>query len=123
MEFDVTKEKQLAIRYWERRRWLFLALLVPSAIFFYISATDLAIALGNDPRLTTTELYLRFLLAFIGANICYSFAYVVEFFFFGSPRFKQYAASGRTTLFVLGCALGMILAGGVARGIALKMYP
>lgn len=123
MDFDVTSAKQQAIRYWERRRWVFLALLIPPTVFYYLATCELPAAIGDRRAMSKSEILIGFFCAFIGANICYSFAYAVEFFFFGSPRYSAYVARGRTMWFVLGCAFGMILAAGTARAIALAVYP
>ena len=122
LDFDFTSAKQKAIRYWERRRWGFLALLVPPTIIFYLGATELPAGIGDRRMLSDFEIGLAFLVAFLGANICYSFAYVVEFFYLGSPRYSGYAEGGRSSWFALGCILGIILAIGTAREIGFAEY-
>ncbi len=122
LDFDYASAKEKAIRYWERRRWVFLALLVPPTIIFYLGATELPAGIGDRRMLSDFELLLAFLLAFLGANICYSFAYVVEFFYLGSPRYSGYVKGGRSSLYALGCMLGIILAIGTAREIGFAVY-
>jgi len=123
MDFDVTSAKQQAIQYWERRRWVFLALLIFPTVLFYFATSEIPAGIEDRWMMSDSEIFIGFLFAFIGANICYSFAYVVEFFFFGGPRYSGYVERGRTMWFVLGCAFGMILAAGTARGIAFAEYP
>jgi hypothetical protein len=122
LDFDFTSEKQKAIRYWERRRWVFLALLVPPTIIVYLGSTELPAGIGDRRMLSDFEILLAFLLAFLGANICYSFAYVVEFFYLGSPRYSRYLKGGRSSWFAFGCILGIILAVGTAREIGFAEY-
>ena len=121
--FDCKSAKQQAIRYWERRRWVFLAFLVPPTVFFYLGASELPAGISDRRMMSDFEIFVAFLFAFFGANICYSFAYVVEFFYLGSPRYSGYVKRGRSLWFALGCALGIFLAVSTARAIAFAEFP
>jgi len=121
--FYYAEAKREAIKYRERRRWIFLALLVPPTVFFYFATSEVPAGIGDKRMLSDFQLVAAFFFAFFGANVCYTFAYAVEFCFFGGPRYSGYLNSGRNLLFVVGCVFGIILAAGAARGIAFAEYP
>lgn len=120
---DFATRKRQAIKYWERRRWIFLGLLVPPTIFFYFATSEVPAGIGDKRMLSDFQLIVVFFFAFVGANICYTFAYAVEFFFLGGSKSDGYSNGGRTLLFVIGCTFGIVLAAGTARAIAFVEYP
>ena len=72
--------RHAAIRYWERRRLLYNFALVPPALFGY--ALTAGVAYVGDPHpILYRFLLFWFALSALGANICYSFAYALEFLF------------------------------------------
>ncbi len=119
---DVLVKKKSAVRYWERRRWIYLALLVPAAVVGYFLAGEVLAGFDDKEVVSTFAILMMFTVAFINANIAYSFAYVFEFGFIGTSRHDGYSRAWRPRLFAAGCILGMILAFGVSRGIAFAKY-
>lgn len=119
---DLRATKNSAVRYWERRRWIYLALLVPpSAIGFFL--TDEVLAGFDDKEfLSTFTVLVMFAVGFINANIAYCFAYVFEFGFLGTSRYEGYSKTWRPLLFAAGCILGIILAFGASRSIAFAKF-
>jgi hypothetical protein len=109
--------RKKAIRYWERRRIFYNLALVPPAVVGYALADTLNWA--GDPHTAHYGFALFwFALSALGANVCYSFAYALEFFFgsaHGAPRW-------RTTVFVGGVLFGMLLALIGGRNIADMEY-
>ena len=101
--------RKAAIRYWERRRVIYNLALVPPAFFGYMFSA--AVAQGNDPIESHTAYVLgRFALSIVGANICYTFAYALEFLFGSDDPTSRWLRFGRTALFVTGILFGMLLA-------------
>jgi hypothetical protein len=106
---DYPAFKKSAIRYWERRRVLYNLLLVPPTFFSYM-ATAGVIYVG-DPHRTLYGLVLSMLtLSIVGANICYSFAYALEFFFTSDDPESLWLQSGRRATFIAGVLFAMLLA-------------
>jgi len=81
------------------------------------------VAYGGDPHKTHYGLVLWwFALSALGANICYSFAYVVEFLFGSDDPKSRWLRFGRTTAFVGGVVFGILLALVGGRNIATMEY-
>jgi hypothetical protein len=101
--------KKSAIHYWERRRIFYnLALLPPSFVGFGLG--DAANWAGN-PVLPDVAYVLRlFAASAVGANICYSFAYTLEFLLSTDDSTSRWLRFGRTMVFVLGVLFAMLLA-------------
>ena len=117
------ESKGEAIRYWEKRRIVWNVLLVPPALLGYVLPAGIAAGIGDRAMLGWPEVLAMFCFAAVGANICYSFAYVVEFWIQGSGVEKEYRKYGRTLLFVLGSLLGIGLALMGGASIAQMRYP
>ena len=86
----------------------FTTLLTGPSVFVYMIGS--AVFAAGDP-----EPHLRLVLALvvlsaIGANICYSFAYGLEFLFGSDDPNSNWMQFGRTFTFVVGILLGMLLA-------------
>ena len=98
---DFPAFRKTAVRYWERRRIIYNAALVLPALFgFGLNDTLLW---GGDPHPIHYSYILPwFALSALGANICYSFAYVMEFLFGKDDPASTWLRSGRTTAFVGG---------------------
>lgn len=111
-----------AIRYWERRRKVWNLLLVPPAGLSYGFASGMAIGIGDPPAFGWPVVAALFCLAALGANICYSFAYVIEFWIQGARAEAGYRKQGRTLLFAKGCFLGMGFALSGGASIAQMQY-
>ena len=103
--------KNEAIHYWEIRRWLWTLLLVPPALFAFGFVIRAAMHEHQSlPAFGWFEVAVAFCFAAVGANLCYSFAYVVEFWIQGAAAEGGYLRYGRHMLFFLGCVLGVGLA-------------
>lgn len=101
--------RKSALRYWEPRRIFYNLALVPSAFMGYA----LADTLNNVGDAHVTHygfVFFWLILSALGANICYSFAYALEFFFGTQEAVSRWMRFGRPTLYVAGVLLGMLLA-------------
>lgn len=106
---DYQQIKRSAIRYWERRRIVYNVLLAPPAFLGY-SITS-ALNWAGDPARTDYSFVLLWLALYaIGANICYSFAYALEFFWAGDDPTSDRFNARRTIALVAGVLLAMLLA-------------
>jgi len=112
-----------AIRYWELRRIFWNLLLVPPALLSYWFAAGIAVGIGDPPVFGWPGVAAMFCFSAAGANICYSFAYVIEFWIQGASAESGYRKGGRHALFILGCLLGVGLALGGGASIAQTQYP
>jgi hypothetical protein len=101
--------KKAAIKYWEGRRIVYnLALVLPALVGY--AFTDTMNWVG-DPHPTHYSFILPwFALSAVGANICYSFSYALEFFFGSNNPTSRWLRFGRTSAFVGGVLLAMMLA-------------
>jgi uncharacterized membrane protein YedE/YeeE len=106
---DYSTFKGKAIRYWERRRFIYNLVLIPPAVVAY-TFTDVMNYVGDPHPLPYSFLFLWFALCAIGANICYTFAYVLEFLFSSNNPVSPWLRFGRTTTFVGGLLFAMLLA-------------
>lgn len=101
--------KKADIRYWERRRIFYNLALIPSSFFGYMLCKGIMWR-GSPPE--SHYYYLIFLLAVsaLGANICYTFAYALEFFFGNEDSASRWLRFGRSTAFGISILLAMFLA-------------
>jgi hypothetical protein len=119
---DFAAWKKQTIRYWERRRIAYNLLLIPPAFFGWGLAGSVSAGVGDQQHLTTAGVLFLFFLAALGANICYSFVYALEFLF-GSDDLKQgWNAHRRNLIFVAGVLLSILLALIGGRNIANAQY-
>jgi len=97
------------LRYWERRRIVYnLALVLPSLFGYMVTAGVIYV---GDPHETHYSYVLSlFTLSALGANVCYSFAYAMEFLFGTDDPASRWQRFGRTTIFIAGVLFGMLLA-------------
>jgi hypothetical protein len=72
--------KRSAVSYWERRRIIYNAALVLPALLGY-GVTDTLNWVGDPHETHYSYIVTLFLVSAVGANICYSFVYVLEFVF------------------------------------------
>jgi hypothetical protein len=113
--------RRSAVRYWERRRIIYNAALVLPALFGYMVTAGLAYV--GDPHPTLYRFLLFwFSLSAIGANVCYSFAYALEFLFGSDHPTSRWLRFGRTTAFVGGVLFAMLLALVGERNIAMMEF-
>jgi hypothetical protein len=121
--FDFIAAKSASVKYWERGRLIYLLLLCPaSAAGYFMGEVVAALTFGDTAFLSTWQILMMFCVGFVNANIAFSFAYVVDFSFMGTSRYKKHIESGRSVWFASGCFLGMILAFGASHAIAYAKY-
>lgn len=99
-----------AIRYWERRRLLYNLTLVLPSVIAYMVGTAINYAADNPYNVHHVYCIVLFILSALAANICYSFAYALEFIFGNDNPQSWWMRFGRTTFFVLGVLFAMFLA-------------
>lgn len=117
---DVLKAYRYAVvRYWERARWLYLALLAAATVLGYFLGGTRAHAFSDE---TLFDLGTLILLAFlfVAANACYSVVYLLEFLVMGT-RVQEIFQHYRWLLLGAGCLLGTVLAFGISNGISWAM--
>ena len=118
---DYNAFKSSAVRYWERRRIVYNIALVPPAALAYLLTAGIMYV--GDPH--TSYLFLvslLFLLSALGANVCYSFAYALEFLFGSDDPGSRWLRFGRCSFFVGGILFGMGLAFIGGRNIAVMEF-
>jgi len=119
---DFATFRTSAIRYWERRRLVYNLLLVPPALFGYFTATELSVAVGDHSYVGILGIGLLFLVAAIGANVCYSTCYSLEFVFGSDEASSAWLRFGRRVALIAGIIFAMMLAVVGGRNIGLLEY-
>lgn len=109
------------VRYWERRRWVFLLLLVPPTLLGYLPPASISAGVGDQQIMSSGEVALAFFASFLAANLCYTFIYAVEFLIMGTRIQEEYQL-WRRWLFVAGVLLGFAAAWFTAQGIYFMEY-
>ena len=112
---DFKSYRRSAIRYWEWRRIFYNLALVPPAFIGFVVCGATSAAAGDASILSMEEILVQFIMSAIGANICYTFAYVFEFLFGGNAPESRWPRWGRTVAFASGMFIAIMLAffGGV----------
>lgn len=118
---DYPAFKKSAIRYWERHRILYNLLLVPPTVISYVVTSSL-IYVGDPHRTLHGLVFSMLALCILGANICYSFAYALEFFFGSDDPASRWLRSGRTAALIVGVLFAMLLALIGGRDIAMMEF-
>lgn len=118
---DFRAYRRSAIRYWERRRIIYNLALVFPAIFSY-GFIDTINWVGDPHEIHYSYIIPLFIGSAVGANICYSFAYVLEFLFGTDDPLSGWLRSGRTTSLVAGVLFAMLLALIGGRNIAMMEW-
>jgi hypothetical protein len=113
--------RKSAVRYWERRRIIYNAALVLPALVGY-GLTDALNWVGDPHRTHYGYIIPLFLVSAVGANICYSFSYALEFIFGSDDPTSRWLRSGRTAAFVFGVLFAMLLALIGGRNIAMMEW-
>jgi hypothetical protein len=114
--------RRSAIRYWERRRIIYNIVLVPPAFIGYALST-LVIYVGDPHAPHYSYILPLFAVSALGANICYSSAYALEFLFASDESSSRWLGFGRTTTFVVGLLFAVLLSFLGGRNIAeLEFY-
>jgi len=110
-----------AVRYWERRRIFYNLALVLPAFFSYMLVAGV-IYVGDPHKSYVFYVLALFVASALGANVCYSFAYALEFLFGSDDPASRWQRFGRTTLFIAGVLFAMLLALIGGRNIALMEF-
>ena len=113
--------KRAAIRYWERRRIVYNMALVPPAFFSYMLCAGV-FSVGDKTEVYYGFVLLMFGLYALGANLCYSFAYVLEFFFGSDDPDARWVRVARPAVFAAGLVFAIILALIGGRDVALLEF-
>jgi len=118
---DFPAFRRAALRYWECRRILYNLVLVPPSLFGYLIAANLAYA-GDTHETHYVYVLSQFALSALGANICYSLAYAMEFLFGSDDPTSRWLRFGRISTLLAGLLFGMILAFIGGRDIAMMEF-
>lgn|SRR5690242_10234498 len=106
---DYQAFRRTAVRYWERRRIVYnVTLVLPAWLGF--AFTDTINFVGDPHRIHYSLLATWFALSAVGANVCYSFAYALEFFFGNDDPASSWLRFGRTSAFIGGNLFAMLFA-------------
>jgi hypothetical protein len=104
---DFPAYRKAAIRYWEIRRIAYNLALVPPTLFGY----QLGLMLTDVTRVSHRGLFdSRLAMYALGANVCYCFAYVLEFVFGNDDPASRWQRAGRPLALIAGIAFAMVLA-------------
>lgn len=108
--FEVLREhRRSVIRYWERRRWLYLGVLLLASAAGYLPGVSISAGVGDVAVLSPGAVLLLFGFAFVMANACYSVVYLIEFWVMGT-KWQEVLYTFRGVLLIAGCVLGAVLA-------------
>lgn len=119
----IQRIKRDAVAYWEKRRIVYNFLLVPTSLVAWETSSELTYAIddGTPARLTDPLVLFALVVLFIGANLCYTFVYALEFLFLAESPNKFWPNPGRTIFLILGCLLGIWFASGAMNQIQVNM--
>ena len=119
---SLAEKKKIAVSFWEKRRLVYNLMLVPAAFLGWGIYGAVSAGVDDQARMGTVGVLLLFLLSALGANICYSTVYALEFIFFSNADDSFWTRRGRTLVFFAGCAFafGLAIVGG--RNIAVLQY-
>lgn len=106
---DYKTYRRTAIRYWEKRRIIYNLALVPPAFVGY-GLTDIMNHAGDAVSTNYHIIVPCFIMSALGANICYTFAYALEFLFGSDDPASLWLKRYRTVSFVCGVLFAMLLA-------------
>ena len=109
-----------AVRYWERRRALYNLALVPPTILGYIAADPGIVP--DYPHMGMGGIIWCLVLGMFGANICYSFAYAMEFLFGCDGPEARWPRWGRLLALVSGTLFAVFLAFRCGRAISILKH-
>ena len=119
-DFDAYRKS--AIRYWERCRIIYNVALLPPAFIGYILPAGISAGVGDEAQFGLGGVLLLFFLSAVGANICFSFVYSLEFLFGNDAPDSQWLPFWRPLLIVLGTLFAMLLAFFGGANIAIMEY-
>lgn len=119
-DFDAFQSS--AIRYWELRRIIYNVALTPPALVGYVLSAGLSAGVGDEAQFGLGGILLLFFLSAVGANICFSFVYALEFLFGIDAPESRWSLFWRPLLMVLGTLLAMLLSFFGGANIAIMEY-
>jgi hypothetical protein len=118
---DFPAFKRSAVRYWERRRLIYnVALVLPAWLGYEF--TDMMNWVGDRHERYYGFTISLLVVSAIGANICYTFAYALEFLRGSDDPSSNWLRQERTLCFVFGVLFAMLLALIGGRNIALAEW-
>jgi len=109
MIHDFASFKCRAIHYWEKRRIIYNVALVPPALLGFLFFDNLNYV-GDPHQIDYGYVSIWFVLSALLANVCYSFAYAMEFLFGRDDPGSWWMMYGRSLMFVGGVLLAILLA-------------
>lgn len=117
---DFQSLKSSAVRYWERRRVFYNLALVLPTILGYVGADPGIVP--DYPHMGMGGAIWMLILGVFGANICYSFAYSMEFLLGGGKPEARWPRWGRMLALVSGTLFALVLAFRGGRAISFMEY-
>ena len=110
----MTKDyRRHTIRYWERRRILFNAIIL--VMFLFTWPVSQAFTAGIDDKIPASLLDPFTVIAigcsFLLCNVCYSIVYALEFIFYNEDAKSFWPTTGRALIFIAGCLVVLFTAG------------
>jgi hypothetical protein len=114
--------RQTAKNYWERRRLIYNLCLVPPTLLGYLGFSVISAGVGDRANFGIFGLVLMFAGAALGANICYTFCYALEFWLGADQQESFWFRYGCTITFIAGTILAMLFAIIGGRDIAVIQY-
>jgi len=118
---DYRAFRQSAVRYWERRRIIYNIALVPPSFFSYMLAAGV-ISVGDERPLHHYYVLFLFIVSALGANICYTFSYALEFLFGSDDPESRWLRLGRSAAFCSGLVFSILLSLVGGRNIAFMEF-
>ena len=119
-DFDAFRRS--AIRYWELRRIIYNVALIPPAFIGYILPAGISAGVGDEAQFGFGGVLLLFFLSALGANVCFSFVYALEFLFGDDAPDRPWLLFWRPLVMVLGTLFAMLLAFFGGANVAMMEY-
>ncbi len=114
------EQKTAAIRYWEKRRVIFNALLLIDACIGWNISNAFNAGIDDIPgaRITDAGVLWQFAMIFFALNFAFCIGYVAEYFCMANPPRKFWPGHFRSLLLAAICLISMWAMGGRAGKIA-----
>lgn len=108
--------------YWEKRRVVFNLVVIAATTTIYQLRVAVSAGVGDTRYLSDLQVGALFIVAWLGANLCFSFVYAMEFLFGLSESPRAWVRSLKPVILIAGCAIGVYLSPSVARDIGGSEY-